>query len=342
MVEERALFMLSSMQADSTVLAPRYELGSPLASGAEGVLISAVERRQRRRVVIKKRHIASVEAAESCKRELVALTELGDHDNVVTLIEHISSERWEFFVLERMACDLYALITSKDTPGIPEIQARRVLRDVTHAIRYLHAQNFSHNDIKPENILLNFEADQVTVKQAKLTDFGFCMRHDTSGMLTNRGHGTDRYMAPEVWLCCCNTSVNPRPTYDAAAADVFSLGATLFVALVGQFLPRRARLDRVMTALPLSANIRKLTLQMLENNPADRPTIRDVRLTSKQPIDYSIVDLFGGFEEADQVEQQDEDEELNTLTLLSPLKSDGKDAVPCPSPVFDAESSPFK
>ena len=342
MVEQRTLFMLSSMRADSTVLAPRYWLGSPLASGAEGVLISAVERRQRRRVVIKKRHISSVEAAEGCTRERLALTELGAHDNIVTLIEHIRSERWEFFVLERMACDLYALITSKDTPGISESQVRRVLRDVTHAIRYLHAQHFSHNDIKPENILLNFEADQVTVKQAKLTDFGFCMRHGTSDMLTNRGHGTDRYMAPEVWLCCCQTSVNPRPTYDAAAADVFSLGATLFVALVGHFLPRRVMLDRVMNALPLSAGIRKLTLQMLENKPADRPTIRDVRLTGEQPIDYSIVDLFAGLEEADQEKQEDEDEELNTLTLLSPLKIDGKDDVPCPSPVFDTEISPFK
>ncbi len=352
MIEERALYMRSSIRADSTVLAPRYELGATLASGAEGVLISAVERAPlRRQVVIKKRHVSSSEAAEGCMRERVALQELGAHNNIVHLVEHIGFERWQFFVLERMACDLFEWITGGGKFGISEAETRGVLRDIANAIRYLHANQFSHNDIKPENILLDFcEPDKRTVKQAKLTDFGFCMRHSTSKMLSNAGHGTANYMAPEVLSCCRQTWWGPKPTYDAAASDIFSLGATLFVALVGEFLPRNTnQMNRKMYELPVSKEIRKLTLQMLEEKPADRPTIRDVRLATEPTIDYSLADVFGGFEEVENAKhaqpehaQDHEDRELTMIMCSSPLKADETDETSCPSPVFDTDASPVK
>jgi serine/threonine protein kinase len=324
-----------------------------MASGAEGVLMSAIERSpQHRQVVIKKRHVSSAEAAAGCVRERIALQALGAHDNVVHLIEHIDSERWQFFVLEKMTCDLYAWITAGTKFGISEAQTRRVMLGVSNAVRYLHANQWSHNDIKPENILLDFEADKVTLKQAKLTDFGFCMRHTTSKMLTNTGHGTEYYMAPEVLCCCRHTSQSSKPTYDAAASDVFSLGATLFVALVGEFLPRNTnRVRKKIEEQPLSMDIRKLMLQMVERQPADRPTIREVRLATKpEVIDYSLADVFDGFEEAESVGQSEpahvqsehEDRELSIIMCSSPLKVDRTDEASCPSPVFDTDTSPAK
>ena len=346
-----------SMRPEVTVLSQRYEIGSTIAQGAEGQLIDAVKKStsghpaaQRQHVVIKKRFIACLEAAEGCNRERIALEKLGVHDNVVNLIEHARTERWQFFVLERMACDLYHVITAGQCCGISEAQTRLVMRDVASGMRYLHANRFTHNDIKPENILISYEADHVTVKQAKLTDFGFCIHHSETDMLINMGHGTAQYMAPEVRLCC-QSSQNPRPMYDAAAADVYSLGATLFVALVGRFVPLHvAKLETQMYALPLSAEIRKLTLQMLSNKPADRPTIWAVRLSTGQEVEYSLQGMFGGSEEAEVAQeedelwqedkQEDEDQELAIITSSSHRKaSDAKD-VPCPSPVFDREASP--
>lgn len=335
------------------VLMPKYSIGRKITAGAEGVLVGAVETGgARRQVVIKERHATTLQAAEGSERERVALLELGVHDNIVNLLEYVQFNQWHYLVLERMHCDLYDLITSSDPRsgeqyGIPECQAVRVLRDITRGLRYMHGQQYTHNDIKPENILLSLESP-TRVRQAKLTDFGYSTRHRDASMLLDTGHGTDRYMAPEVRSCYFSQSLSPKPKYDAAAADIFSLGCTLFVALVGQFWPHSRTLSgaQMLNARPLSAEIRDLTLNMVAEKPSDRPTIRNIRLSNAETIDYSLLDLFA-IEEADphnklctEEKKVADEEELTSIMWSSPLKLNNTHGAPCPSPVFDTEGSP--
>jgi serine/threonine protein kinase len=78
-------------------------------------------------------------------------------------------------------------------------------------------------DIKLENILLD------SYYNVKLADFGSALRVTDEKGSVDRQRGTVVYMAPEV------ANHKNKETYSAFSADVYSLGVTLFVLLVGEF-----------------------------------------------------------------------------------------------------------
>lgn len=76
--------------------------------------------------------------------------------------------------------------------------------------------------------------------------------------------GDGKYVAPE--LLCDDTEATP-------AADIYSLGATLYEAMCGRQLERQAAMEGVV---PFAASVpepmRVLILSMLETSPLRRPT----------------------------------------------------------------------
>lgn len=93
--------------------------------------------------------------------------------------------------------------------------------DIARALNFLHARNFVHRDVKPDNVLLH--PDGV----AKLADLGLTKRLNDDTHLTsiNQGVGTSYYMPYEQALNA--TLVDGR-------SDIFALGATLYHLLTGQ------------------------------------------------------------------------------------------------------------
>lgn len=146
-----------------------------------------------------------------------------------------------------------------------------VARQAAEALAALHVAGFVHGDVKPDNVHL---VDDGT---AVLIDLGFAHRPGENDELMRRGFvlGTANYLAPE--LCVGDTDGGP-------AADVFSLGLTLFEALTGR-LPyaagsvretlRRHAADppsearRLLAAMPPA--LARLVDRLLERRPGDRP-----------------------------------------------------------------------
>jgi len=96
-------------------------------------------------------------------------------------------------------------------------QMERIARALDHA----HGQGLVHRDVKPQNIMIDGAGAPV------LLDFGLARRTDSdSSLLTAEGVqvGTPAYMAPEAVL---GDELDAR-------SDVYSLGATIFEAVVGQ------------------------------------------------------------------------------------------------------------
>lgn len=75
----------------------------------------------------------------------------------------------------------------------------------------MHACNVGHFDLKPSNILLT------ATKRVLLTDFGFARELNT----TIHAKGSNGYIAPEM--------VEPKSIQASSAADMWSLGAILYV-----------------------------------------------------------------------------------------------------------------
>ena len=92
--------------------------------------------------------------------------------------------------------------------------------DIARALDFLHARNYIHRDVKPDNVLLH--PDGV----AKLADLGLAKRLNDDPHLTsvNRGLGTSYYMAYEQALNA--DLVDGR-------SDIYALGATLYHLLTG-------------------------------------------------------------------------------------------------------------
>ena len=149
-------------------------------------------------------------------------------------------------------------------------------RHAAAALAAVHAAGFVHGDVKPDNLHLT------PGQSATLLDLGFAHRPGEDDHVLGPGYilGTANYVAPE--LC-------DLPGEDGPAADVFSLGVTLFELLTG-LLPypggtveetmihhRDGRPDSLwgwQGSWPLG--LASLIDRMLVRDPAARPTAVEV------------------------------------------------------------------
>ncbi len=93
--------------------------------------------------------------------------------------------------------------------------------DIARALEFLHARNYVHRDVKPDNVLLH--PDGI----AKLADLGLTKRLSDDSHLTaiHQGVGTSYYMPYEQAMNA--VLVDGR-------SDIFALGATLYHLLTAQ------------------------------------------------------------------------------------------------------------
>jgi serine/threonine protein kinase len=111
--------------------------------------------------------------------------------------------------------------------ALPEAEGVRIIAQVASALQAAHKRKIIHRDVKPDNILLTARG------KAKLTDLGLAKDTEADHNLTMpmRGMGTPFFIAPEQFNDAKNAD---------ARCDVYSLAATLYMAVTGQ-APFQAR-----------------------------------------------------------------------------------------------------
>ncbi|KAM0867946.1 hypothetical protein ACQ4PT_041656 [Festuca glaucescens] len=150
--------------------ATRYEVGEVVGKGSYGVVAAAVDTHTGERVAIKKiddvfEHVSD---ATRILRE-IKLLRLLRHPDIVE-IKHIMlpPSRREFrdiyIIFELMESDLHQVIKANDdlTPEHHQFFFYQLLR----GMKYIHAANVFHRDLKPRNILANADC------KLKICDFG--------------------------------------------------------------------------------------------------------------------------------------------------------------------------
>jgi serine/threonine protein kinase len=154
-------------------------------------------------------------------------------------------------------------------------EAMQVLRSLASALAYLHGQNIVHGDVRPRQVLFDFNGFAV------LTDGGQAEALSEAGLaLADLQPDAALYLAPE----------RGSGSALAAPADIYSLGATFYAALTGRApfegnspLAVAARHRNETPAPPSSLNPRVprewdiLALRLLAKNPTERPSAAELQ-----------------------------------------------------------------
>eukprot|EP00181_Compsopogon_caeruleus_P003581 CAMPEP_0184684396 /NCGR_PEP_ID=MMETSP0312-20130426/15176_1 /TAXON_ID=31354 /ORGANISM="Compsopogon coeruleus, Strain SAG 36.94" /LENGTH=667 /DNA_ID=CAMNT_0027137539 /DNA_START=160 /DNA_END=2163 /DNA_ORIENTATION=- len=163
---------------------------------------------------------------------------------------------------------------------LSEDGVREIMRDVVCGLEYLHFQNIVHRDLKPDNLL---RAGDGTVK---LSDFGEARMYDLltpEQRVKPSAPGTPAFIAPEL----CMSDKGPKAPLESYAADIWSLGATMFYMVYGRAPFLAKSVFEIYDAIcsqklefpdqpKISKKLRDLLKRMLTKEPSRRVTLEDV------------------------------------------------------------------
>ncbi|KAH8372455.1 hypothetical protein KR093_011628, partial [Drosophila rubida] len=142
------------------------------------------------------------------------------HKNIVRLIKVESNAEFGLLIMERPNGLCLQRVT--DTLALPLVHRVLITLDVLAALRYCHAQNVLHLDVKPPNILIalgsNVNSKITRSYICKLCDFGSSVKLDEFCSSPLNTKGTLRYMSPEAL----------RSAPLSCASDIYSLGITMW------------------------------------------------------------------------------------------------------------------
>ena len=182
---------------------------------------------------------------------------------------------------------------NKTKNGFSEDVCQFILSLILNDIDALHKNGICHRDIKPENMV--FVGDNYDLK---LIDFGVACKFLNKN---NQKKKLQRYVGSSYY---CSPEILEGKSYDGDKADIFSIGALLFVLMTKNFAFDEAIIDnnsfiikkilykiiqtkqydkywelleRYFNIKNLSPNFKNLFLKMVAYNPEERPTIEEIR-----------------------------------------------------------------
>lgn len=203
-----------------------------LGRGSFGRVYRGIDRHTARAVAVKQLPWEGIEQKEleRCQAEARLMCTL-DHANVVKFYGSTTHGGNLYLVMEMMAGTLHDEIArgagQERQGGLCDDLVRQFGRAVVQGLAYLHSQRIIHRDVKPTNILVNYEG------KAKLSDFG-CSKQvleNKAGSSGTKGAvGTPHYMAQEVIRAATRGQRRDAKPSD----DVWALGCTILEMHTGR------------------------------------------------------------------------------------------------------------
>ncbi|KAH9261281.1 hypothetical protein BASA81_000985 [Batrachochytrium salamandrivorans] len=219
------------------------------------------------------------------------LSQVG-HAFVMPLLACLETDREFYAILPYVGGgELFEFVAAR--APLPEVEARKLFRNILDGVYYCHCAGVCHRDISLENFLLGGP----TASDPLLIDFGLSVIMEPNGNgwrpIPHTGPvGKVFYMAPEVY------DLNSQPVgslangLDGTKVDVWSLGVCLAIMLTGvplwecaSQIDDRFRASIIRRELPrvlrlwgfeLSPQVTNLLQRMLEFKPADRLSIPEI------------------------------------------------------------------
>eukprot|EP01083_Nonionella_stella_P062674 162968_1 len=186
-----------------------FEFMDNIGRGAFGVVDKSFHLKSCQIVALKRSRSLKQRMMDSFKREVLICAEFSSCPYIINMIEcGIDESKNEICcALEYMNC---ASLMTRTRYSVNEI--RRICFCVLSALCALHSKLYVHNDIKPDNILLN------TSGEVKLSDFGCCERMRDEHTPLRRANGSLHYQSYEKKFA--------SPVEYTTQSDIYSFGIT--------------------------------------------------------------------------------------------------------------------
>ena len=211
-----------------------------------------------------------------------------NHDNVITIYEFSNQYSLPFISMQLFnARNLKQELREK--PERLGARLEEIIVYCAEGLRHLHSQGWIHCDVKPDNFLVDENAN------VKLIDFSIARKTKTGlAAFFSRNRvlqGTRSYMAPE----------QIRRKQVTPATDIYGFGCVIFELLTGKppftgVSPDEVLNKHLRAPLPsiqasnrtVSDNFSHLLSQMLAKNPDKRPKSVDSFLTAFKALNNRI------------------------------------------------------
>ncbi|KAI8507178.1 Mitogen-activated protein kinase 7 [Branchiostoma belcheri] len=260
----------------------KYSPVENIGIGAYGVVCSAINKKNGRKVAIKKIPNAFdvLMTAKRTYRELKILRHF-KHDNVIGIHEVLrpadaktNDVKDVYVVFDLMESDLHHIIHSDQ--DLTDEHIRYFLYQILRGLKYIHSANVLHRDLKPSNLLVNENCE------LKIGDFGMARGvssspSDYKAFMTEYV-ATRWYRAPELML-----SLNEY----TFAIDVWSVGC-IFAEMLGrkQLFPGKNYLNQlnlIMSVLgtPPDSIIQSVTAERVRHYMSNIP--------KRRPVPWSVL-----------------------------------------------------
>ncbi len=220
----------------------------------------------------------SIEDTHDMLGEAILLSRIG-HPNIVRVFDAnvLETQRSQhgYFTMEHVpGGSLRKFWQSHGEALVPVATSLDLIKQVCRGLTVAHSEKppIIHRDIKPDNILVGYEADGL---RARVSDFGLAKSVNPLTLLATTA-GTVSFKPPEAFL---------DKKGDSCASDVWAIGATLYMLLTDH-LPASPAADMTLNArkpivLPSRTNpdadsgLDRIVTKALNKNPALR--YRDAR-----------------------------------------------------------------
>lgn len=292
-----------------------YQVLQPVGYGAYGFVVSAIDRRDGKKVAIKKNSRVFRDLLD-CKRivrEVYVLLHL-EHENVLQirdfylptvevvtvavppggppaapLIKPTSSFRDVYIVSNLMDTSLYHVIRNtppaagaggqQSTSSLDPTHYKFFAYQILRGLKYVHSAGVIHRDLKPANLLVNMNCD------LQICDFGLARQFTSNTAMTD--YVVTRYYRPPEVLLMSNTY--------SCAVDTWSVGC-----IVAEMMTRTTlfkgqdyiqQLDLILNALrPTREDLGFLDSPQVLDHITQRVQALEAGWGPKQPLLPSVKD----------------------------------------------------
>src|SRR5690625_4527656 len=247
------------------IISERYEIIESIGGGGMANVYLATDLILKRDVAVKVLRTEYADDDEFIKRferEAHVATSL-NHPNIVNIYDVGEDGNLLYMVMEYIdGLTLKEYIQQNNPISIEN--AINIMKQLTNAISYAHANGLIHRDVKPQNVLID---ESGTIK---ITDFGIAMALSATSLTqTNSIVGSVHYISPE----------QARGGTATKKSDKYALGIVLYELLTGRIpfsgdTPVAIALKHLQTDTPsvkeITKSVENIVLKATAKNPLHR------------------------------------------------------------------------